>query len=250
MTSRDLFDRLAALPHAAPDIEQVPPIELVAILIGINRRIRGWKQSVLADFSGVSLSTVERVERGEPVSSDALDKITVGLGLDAGYFTAPRRPRTDAEMARGPIDGWPDLVAVDVSQLRSQSQLRDLARCSAIVMLAPDLPDNEVSLLKDLAERVDFLGFILSAHLISADGKKEGGRRAAYRSVLDQVQTMRKLGYCVVAGITTRPGPAGDERVALFSVSLRAKDPGALARRKLFIDRRELSSKKHHELLD
>jgi hypothetical protein len=250
MTSRDLFSRLSALPPPAPDIEQAPPIELVAVLIGFNRRVRGWKQSVLADFSGVSLSTVERVERGEPVSPEALDKITIGLGLESGYFTAPRRPRTHAEMASGPIDGWPDLVVVDVAALRSQTQLRNLARCSAIVMLAPDVPEGDVQFLKDLAERVDFLGFILSAHLISANGTKEGGRRAAYQAVLDQIQIMRRAGYCVVAGVAMRTTPAGEERVALFSVSLRAKDPGALSRRKLFVDRRELTSTNRRELLD
>jgi transcriptional regulator with XRE-family HTH domain len=68
----------------------VPPAELVGFVVRWNRGLRQWKKSTLADFASVSVSTVERVERGEKVSEEALDKIAQGLGYEAGYFTKPR----------------------------------------------------------------------------------------------------------------------------------------------------------------
>jgi transcriptional regulator with XRE-family HTH domain len=58
----------------------------------------------LADFACVSVSTIERVECGEKVSNEALDRIAQGLGYEPGRFTAPRY-RLGPEQAAGPAYG-------------------------------------------------------------------------------------------------------------------------------------------------
>ena len=56
------------------------------------RSLKNWKVSTLADFAPVSVSTVERVERGEKVGEEALDKIAIALGYEKGAFHAQRIP--------------------------------------------------------------------------------------------------------------------------------------------------------------
>jgi transcriptional regulator with XRE-family HTH domain len=251
VTATSLFDRLAALPRPLPNVEAAPPSELVGALIAINRGVLGLKQATLAERAGVSLSTVERIERGEPVSPGVVDKVTVGLGLPVGYFTAPRRPLTDTELAAFVQEEIADLVLVKVDQLRSQSQLRALARCEAIVMMGPDESEKTFDALNELAKRLDFLSFLLHEDLLCQGVRPSRCRRAAYQDVFDQAAALRVLGFAVVAGVTTRPRPNGvDETVALISVTVRADDPGAAARKALFIDRKRLGETNPRRLID
>jgi hypothetical protein len=90
MSTKDILDRIANLPAGPSDIPQVPPPELIGFVVRWERVLRHWKQSILADFACVSVSTIERVECGEKVSNEALDRIAQGLGYEPGRFTAPR----------------------------------------------------------------------------------------------------------------------------------------------------------------
>jgi transcriptional regulator with XRE-family HTH domain len=49
------------------------------ILLRAARQQRRWNQQQLADFAGVSLSTVERAERGEPIRVDNLERLCACL---------------------------------------------------------------------------------------------------------------------------------------------------------------------------
>jgi hypothetical protein len=92
MATKDLLNRLTNLSEREANTPTVPLIELVAFVVRWNRGLRQWKATTLAEFARVSVSTVERVERGERVSGDALDRIAQAFGYDPGYFTAPRIP--------------------------------------------------------------------------------------------------------------------------------------------------------------
>lgn len=49
------------------------------LLLRAARQQQGWNQQQLADFAGVSLSTVERAERGEPIRIDNLERLCTCL---------------------------------------------------------------------------------------------------------------------------------------------------------------------------
>ncbi len=53
---------------------------------------------MLASMAGVSLSTIERVERGEQVRAGSLEKIALALGQEQHAFTRHRRQLSDDEM--------------------------------------------------------------------------------------------------------------------------------------------------------
>jgi len=49
------------------------------ILLRTARQQNGWNQQQLADFAGLSLSTIERAERGEPIRVDNLERLCTCL---------------------------------------------------------------------------------------------------------------------------------------------------------------------------
>ncbi|WP_218650410.1 helix-turn-helix domain-containing protein [Brevundimonas sp. P7753] len=106
MTHPSLYDRIAALPRPEPGELITPPAPLIGFFVIMGRKARALKQSALADLAGVSLSTLERIERGKTVSAEALEKVTAALGMPADYFTAPRLPRPQKEMAE-----WIDFLS-------------------------------------------------------------------------------------------------------------------------------------------
>ena len=74
MSTKDILNKIANLPVGPSDIPEVPPPELIGFCIRCARGLRQWKRSTLADFACVSVSTIERVERGEKVSVEAFDR--------------------------------------------------------------------------------------------------------------------------------------------------------------------------------
>jgi transcriptional regulator with XRE-family HTH domain len=73
------------------------------MLLRTARQQQGWSQQQLADFAGVSLSTIERAERGEPIRVDNLERICSclektpeQLGLIKGYEEVKRRDANKA----------------------------------------------------------------------------------------------------------------------------------------------------------
>jgi transcriptional regulator with XRE-family HTH domain len=49
------------------------------LLLRTARQQRGWNQQQLADFAALSLSTIERAERGEPIRVDSIQRLCVCL---------------------------------------------------------------------------------------------------------------------------------------------------------------------------
>ena len=246
--ANDLLDRLLTRPRPPEEMEQAPPIELVAIWTAILRRTRGWKQSTLAHTAGVSLSSVARLERGGVVRPEVIDKIGAALGMEPGTYTTPRRLRSAEEATAFPPRGWPHLVLIDVARPKTQHQLRALARCERLVILAPHITDADRPLLSDLAESIDYLGFVLAD--LTGERRQDTGRRRAYAFALEQVERFNRMGYHVLAGVTEQSLKEGKpEQIALFAITAKALDPEALGRRRLILDWRDVAEGKLKSLL-
>ena len=120
MNAQELLDKIKDLPHKPIDVPTAPPIELVAMVVRWGRHLKQWKATTLADFSRVSLSTVERVERAERVSDDALDRIAQALGHERGAFTTPRLPIGQHKAAEQLIETYGHLEPVAVAPMKTK----------------------------------------------------------------------------------------------------------------------------------
>lgn len=200
--------------------------------------MRQWKQATLASFAGVSLSTIERIERGEPVSKESLDRVAVALGYSAGDFTTPRVPlgaeqsftKLEESLAR-----FADRVSVPVRPLRTQPQILALARCNYFLVDGSHLDEKYQDDIRNIREWLDLTGFILGEE---KEGLSDGGRpvrlRQLYADVLRAVLEVERRAYAV-ALCGTYTAKTNDKRVQTTDVALVAffpklTDPGAIKR--------------------
>lgn len=238
MSIEDIISRIVNLPVGTSDTPQVPPPELIAFCVRWERDLRQWKRSTLADFAGVSVSTLERVERGEKVSDEALDRIARGLGREPGHFTAPRCPLGPEQVADRLAETFGEMEAVAVARMNTHRQVRKTAGCHAFLIHRPDVPEHYDADLANLTEWLDLASFILSAEIDGASAS-ERGRRDLYNDILGCVREIEKHGLTVLSGVMNAPQEGiPDWKVAVVSVTPKLSDPGAVKRRHVFVDRR------------
>lgn len=243
MSFSELIDRLAAEPDRARDEVAVPSKDLVAFVVRWNRELRDWKVNTLASYAGVSVSSVERVERGEPVQPHVLDKIAIGLGYEAGYFTRPRLPLGREQAAAQFVETFGDMEPVEVSLLATERAIRALAKCDACLFHHPLVSAGDEHYVEALRELLDCASLVLSDYLNIDPAETRGaGRRRLYRTILGFIEEMNTAGFTVLAGVMSAPQTdLPDWEVAVVSVSPRRLDPAAPKRRRLLVDRRVVS---------
>lgn len=190
--------------HHEPHELVVPPADVLAFFVRYQRSLMGWKQDTLAGQAGVSLSTIQRVERGNPVSVGALEKIGLALGHPAGALTAPRARVPEAEALKIVLDGisWlTDTVPVDVAPLRKEPQLRSILDCTAALLdsnLGPDAEDD----LATLREWMDFASWMAATAdgLITPRPGRSFKKRELYTDIFRHIADMerRHRAVCLV----------------------------------------------------
>lgn len=239
MSMDEILKRIAAEPLYGDGAPRRPSRDLLAALVRMGRSMRGWKAETLASFAGVSLSTVERIERAGKVSDPALEKVGCALGYEPGDFTRERVPLTPGETYAAAARDWGSLAPVPVAPLTKQTQLRALSRCHAMLKLGRAHDEEAAMRVDELAEWIDLIGFVRSDLTPSDEPKR---MRELYRGALDCAQSLRGLGMHVLAGVWEDPRPAiADFAYAVLAISPRALDPGATKRTHILLDRREVA---------
>jgi len=82
------------------------------------RALIGWSQAELAEAAGVPLSTVERIESGEPgsIPAEAVDKLRAALESAGVTFIAKNGGGAGVRLSKGgeaKYLGWDDLTAAN-----------------------------------------------------------------------------------------------------------------------------------------
>jgi transcriptional regulator with XRE-family HTH domain len=238
MNAKELLDKIKELPNKPVDVPTAPPVELVAMVVRWGRHLKQWKATTLADFARVSLSTVERVERGDKVSSEALDRIAQALGYERGAFTMPRMPIGQEKAGERIVETYGYLEPVPVSPMKTHKAVREAAKCQAYLIHRPDVSDTYDDDIANLGEWLDLASFIL-ADIVEDPMPSERGRRDLYNDILKCVAELERRGLTVLSGVMEAPQPGlSDWKVAIISVTPRLTDPGAPKRRHVMVDRR------------
>lgn len=173
-----------------------PPIDTIAGYIRLQRMLYGWKQETLAGKAGVSLSTLQRAERAEPVRTGSLQKLAIALNLDADAFTRPRVPlgRTEAlaQLVES-LTSFYDTVPVNVAPLRTEIQLRALAE-SDMAIFTDDLGSEAECEVATLREWLDLTSFIRAADgfIIGPKPERSFRVRRLYRDALQHVGSLER----------------------------------------------------------
>lgn len=219
------------------DIPTPPPAEVVAYFVRSCRKLRNWKVSTLADFARVSVSTVERVERGEKVSEEALDKIAIALGRERGALYAPRIPLGLEKAFENLVETYGYLQEVAVSPMNTHRAIREAASCDSILIHSPNVPDAYDDDIANLREWIDLASFILCDEIECS--APEPSRRKLYTDILGYIREMECRGLTVLSGVMAKEEPGSHNlKVAIISVTPKLSDPGAIKRTSIFIDKR------------
>jgi transcriptional regulator with XRE-family HTH domain len=213
----------------------MPARDTIALFVRSVRNLLRWKQQTLADFAGVSLSTVERVERAEKVTDECLDRIAVGLHYEKGLFTTPRVPLSP----EAATEAWGNFVPVTVHRLSTQAAIRRLAQCHGFLLHRPGVSEVHDGLIYALIEWLDLASYLLGAPDDLAPPPTAGRRRELYACILDCVRSIEQEGFHVLGGVMGAPQLGLPEwEVAVVSITLKRDDPGAPKRREVYVDRR------------
>ncbi len=214
-----------------------PPLDSVAFFVKMQRHHWHWKQSTLASVAEVSLSTVERIERGEAVSASSLSLIAVALGFPADYLTAPRQKLSEAEALQRLVASvsWMDgMVEVPIARLTTEKQLRELASTDMIV-LGSDLDEAVTRDLAELREWIDLIGFMRCCNDGRIGSKPERGIRLRnlYGDLFQHLECMqaRHKAVCLVGTYVAETDSPAFPTATVAVVSLRSKNRNPAAAR-------------------
>jgi hypothetical protein len=240
MNAQEILEKIARSPERRKDVPTPPPVELVAFVVRWSRSLRHWKVSTLADFARVSVSTVERVERGEKVGEESLDRIALALGYETGAFHAPRIPLGPEQAAEQMADTLGNLEQVSVAPMKTHRAVREAMNCQAFLVHRPDVPGTYDQDIANLVEWLDFASFSLAEQFHSED-EELPARRKLYNDILACVKKMELRGLTVLMGVMHAPQPnLPDWKVAVLSITPKLTDPGAIKRNHVFVDRRNV----------
>src|SRR5262249_44731998 len=109
-------------PANAYDMRRLTPAELAAIIVSLRKHF-GWTQEQLADNSGRTVRTIQRVEAGEPSDLDTRQALAHAFELGDGDIFNKPWPNLKAEIER--IER--ETVAVSIVRFTSGRQVREFA---------------------------------------------------------------------------------------------------------------------------
>lgn len=212
-------------PHRRP-----PAPDAIAAFVKLQRGLFGWKQDTLASLAEVSLSTVQRVERGEAVRPAQLQKLAVALKREPDVFTREIAPLTPAEAleALQRDAAWMDgRVRVTVAPLREQAQVRELAETELFVADS-DVGDEVAGAVSELREWFDLASFIRMEHAgsIQTASFRKAPLREFYQSLLESVRRIeiQHRAVCLAGTYEAATSGALGDSVRVAVVALRSRD--------------------------
>lgn len=204
----------------------------IANFVKLQRSIFGWKQDMLAAEAGVSLATVQRVERGRRVRDAQLRKLAVALRRPDDEFLRQRARASSVEVEANlaQMFAWTNgRVAVAVAPLRTEIQLRAMLG-SFSLLVDSDLEPEADADVAELREWFDLASFV-QAERQGVIGPKPGRElrvRTLWRDVLACADRIERTHRAVCLAGTYVAKTLAEGRpidIALLAIRSRRRDP-------------------------
>lgn len=229
----------------------------IANFVKLQRLFLGWKQETLASMAGVSLATVQRVERGVRVRPAQLRKLAVALHQPADTFTKerPRPTPIEVEQNLASMFSWAEgRVPVSVAPFKTERQLRALLTTDALLFTS-DLEQKADNDLAELREWLDLAGFIQAERsgLIGPEPGRDLKVRRLWRDILDCVERLQRSYRAVIlTGVYDAEPTYGREPITIGAVAVRSleKNPAASKISTLWADAKVDETQMHYDALD
>lgn len=223
---------------------RAPSPETIAGFVKLQRAFYGWKRETLAALASVSLSTVERVERGESVRASNLEKLALALNQRRDAFTALRVPLSDEEALASLVESlsWTEgTVPVEVAPLRRETQLRALTE-TELIIITSDLDGEDASCEVDgLREYLDLTSLVRAEDGMLLPKRERSFRlRNLYKDVLAAVENLERTfkAVCLAGTFEAHSSLPRDStvRVAVIAIRSRERNPGAVNIKRLMAE--------------
>lgn len=215
------------------------PEEIAQIVRSWRKTILCWKQETLAELASVSLSVIERIERGVKVSRNSYRRVAGALGFQDDDFTRIRRIPTTAEATSSFREQFQDYVEVPVQPVRTQPQIASLLDAYGILLddrFCDSSVQEEVAVLKEYFEDCSWIMGMEKDPQVQTSSKKVR-RRQVYRALLSQIRNIEKQGYTAVCTVYNAEFEDLSIPIGVVSFSPRSSDPGATKRRSVLVPR-------------
>ena len=181
------------------------------------------------------------------MSDDVLDKIAQAFGCEPGRFTKPRIPLGRHEALTDIMETYGHLEAVTVAPMTTHRAIREVARCDAVLVCRPQVPEAYDADIENLKEWLDLASFVLS-DFVDHPSSSERGRRDLYNDIITYVRELERRGLTVLSGVMPAPQERlPDWKVAIIAVTPKLTDPGAVKRRQIMVDRRVVAFKRDRD---
>lgn len=217
-----------------------PSADVIGLIVAWDREMRQLSVDALASLANVSVSTIERIERCEQVSDEALRKVAVALGREEGAFVDVRVP-LDPDAALALLENstkWIErTVEFPVRPLRTHRQLREIADAVAVMVDGGRLRDGVEHLVDDLREYLDLASFFRAKQAGLIQGGEPPKMRSYLNDVMNAVRAIERQGAAVALAGTyeakiASPGPLAGQsaKVAVIAFFPKMTDPCAIKR--------------------
>jgi len=132
-----------------------PEPDVIASFVKELRAHLGWKQFALAHEAGVTVRTIERLEAGERMSDETLNKVAKALKLRESAFTEATYCPSDEELAAMVKKAKEDYTHTALHDLSGPRDLGNILSAHAYIVdgsnVAEDFAD-EVAAVKDYVQ--------------------------------------------------------------------------------------------------
>jgi hypothetical protein len=122
--------------------------------------------------------------------------------------------------------------------MRTHRAIREAARCDAILIHRPQVPESYDADIENLREWLDLASFVLT-NFVDCPSSADRGRRDLYNGILSCISELERRGLTILSGVMRAPQDRlPDWKVAIIAICPKLLDPGAAKRRHIMVDRR------------